>query len=310
MGDLVKHRIANKFREIVSGSPDGKPNWIAQIESPGDAGLFGPESVVWEVHSSVATLVGGVRALLLQAAHPAALAGVAEHSRYESDPLGRLAGTSRWLTITTFASTESIAREAMRVNAMHEKVTGNFTSKDGGEKPYQAKDPRYLLWVHCAFTESFLVAHQVFGDRLIADSPFAAGAPRALSQHDYADRYIAEWSKSALALGLTNAPQSSDELAAQMGRFVGDELCSSEQSRRVVQFILRPPLGRGPLMFYKFLAKSAIATLSDGQREVLGLKQVNSLWIPATRRLLGLLRWALGEKSPSHEAALARIKGR
>ena len=307
MGDLVKHRIANKFREIVSGSPDGKPHWIAQIEAPGDAGLFGAESVVWEVHSSVATLVGGVRALLLQAAHPAALAGVAEHSRYESDPLGRLAGTSRWLTITTFASTQSIAKEAARVNAMHEKVVGKFESKDGGEKPYQAKDPRYLLWVHCAFTESFLVAHQIFGARLILHSPFAAGAAKALSHHDYADRYIAEWSKSALALGLTKAPQSADELAGEMRRFVSEELCSSEQSRRVVKFILRPPLGRGPLWFYKFLAKSAIATLSDAQREVLELKQVSPLWIPATRRLLALLRWTLGEKSPSHQAALARI---
>lgn len=304
----MKHRIANKFREIVSGSPDGKPNWIAQIEAPGDAGLFGPESVVWEVHSSVATLVGGVRALLLQAAHPAALAGVAEHSRYETDPLGRLAGTSRWLTITTFASTQSIAREAARVNAMHEKVVGEFESKSGQAKPYQAKDPQYLLWVHCAFTESFLVAHQSFAARLISHSRFAPDAETPLSPHRYADRYIAEWSKSALALGLTKAPQSSDELAGEMDRFVREELRSSEQSRRVVKFILRPPLGRAPLLFYKFLAKSAIATLSDAQREVLELKAVSRAWLPATTLLLGLLKWTLGEKSPSHEAALARIE--
>jgi len=260
------------------------------------------------VHSSVATLVGGVRALLLQAAHPAALAGVAEHSRYETDPLGRLAGTSRWLTITTFASTQSIAREAARVNAMHEKVVGEFEAKSGESQRYAAKDPRFLLWVHCAFTESFLVAHQKFGVQLIHHSPFAQGGERELSSSHYADRYIAEWSKSALALGLTNAPQSSAELASEMERFVHQELRSSEQSRRVVKFILRPPLGRAPLLFYKFLAKSAIATLSDAQREVLELKQVSPLWIPATKRLLGLLRWTLGEKSPSHEAALARIR--
>ena len=263
---------------------------------------------MWEVHSSVATLVGGVRALLLQAAHPAALAGVAEHSRYESDPLGRLAGTSRWLTITTFASTESIAREAARVNAMHEKVSGEFQSKSGITKPYRAKDPRYLLWVHCAFTESFLVAHQTFASRLISHSQFAADSPTPLTPHQYADRYIADWSKSALALGLSKAPQSSDELAHEMERFVHEELRSSEQSRRVVQFILKPPLGRAPLLFYRFLAKSAIATLSDAQREVLELKAVSRAWIPATSLLLGLLKWTLGEKSPSHEAALARIE--
>jgi len=301
----VRARVANKFREIVSGSPDGKPTWVNEIAIGDDVGLFGPASAVWEVHSTVATLVGGVRALLLQAAHPAALAGVAEHSRYESDPLGRLAGTSRWMTITTFGSTQAIAREADRVNAMHKKVVGEFEGKSGATQAYAARDPRFLLWVHCAFTESFLFAHQAFGYRLLKESMQSSVATQA---HEIlADRYIHEWSKSAIALGLTTAPQSSKELQMEMDRFVAEELRSSEQSRRVVKFILRPPLGRPSLVFYKFLAKSAIATLSDDQREVLELKQVSRLWIPATALILGFLRWTLGDRSPSHETALERI---
>jgi uncharacterized protein (DUF2236 family) len=62
----------------------------------------------------MATLVGGVRALLMQALHPGSLAGVRNHSRYQNDPLGRLAGTIQWLTVTTFAARESILREAGR----------------------------------------------------------------------------------------------------------------------------------------------------------------------------------------------------
>ena len=84
--------FADKFRENVSGAKDGRPDWVNKMAIGDDAGLFGPGSAVWQVHGSIATLVGGVRALLLQAAHPAPLSGVAEHSRYESDPLGRLAG--------------------------------------------------------------------------------------------------------------------------------------------------------------------------------------------------------------------------
>ncbi|MFZ9250512.1 MAG: oxygenase MpaB family protein, partial [Candidatus Nanopelagicaceae bacterium] len=106
--------LANRFRLIVSGSQDGRPDWVSSIAEGDDEGLFGPESAVWKIHGSLATLLGGIRALLLQAAHPAPRNGVIEHSRYESDPLGRLAGTTRWLTLTTFASKDVIAREASR----------------------------------------------------------------------------------------------------------------------------------------------------------------------------------------------------
>ena len=136
-------RLANAFRQTVSGNPDGKPDWVDEIADGDDAGLFGPDSAVWEVHGSVSTLIGGIRALLLQAAHPAALAGVKSHSRYETDLLGRLQGTSKWLAITTFGPKSMIEREAARVNAMHERVKGFYRDKGGFEKPYIAKDDRF-----------------------------------------------------------------------------------------------------------------------------------------------------------------------
>ncbi|MEN9324640.1 MAG: hypothetical protein RL414_394, partial [Actinomycetota bacterium] len=185
-------RIADAFREMVSGSPDGRPAWVKFIEEGEDEGFFGPGSAVWQVHGSVPTLIGGIRALLLQAAHPAALAGVATHSRYESDLLGRLEGTSRWLTITTFASKSAIEREAARVNAMHSKVSGEYETRSGQRENYSASDPRFLLWVHCAFTESFLSAH------LACDYPLDEGA----------DAYVSQWRESAKPLGLTHAPST------------------------------------------------------------------------------------------------------
>ena len=287
----MKNRIANKFREIVSGSPDGRPDWVKLIAHGEGVGLFGPGSAVWQVHGTVATLVGGVRALLLQAAHPAALTGVSQHSRYESDPLGRLAGTSRWLTITTFGSTAAIANEAARVNAMHEHVKGKFQSKSGEVKSYRAADPRYLLWVHCAFTDSFLTAHQTFG------YPIAKGA----------DAYVQEWSKSALGLGLEHAPQSVAELKATMEEFLRNDLTTSAATAEVVKFILKPPLGLPALMFYRVLAKTAISTLTPAQQKILGLKPVNRVWRWLCARLLKLLSFTLGAQSPSQEVALERI---
>jgi len=287
----MKNRIANKFRQIVSGSPDGRPDWVKLIGHGEGVGLFGPGSAVWQVHGTVATLVGGVRALLLQAAHPAALTGVSQHSRYESDPLGRLAGTSRWLTITTFGSTAAIANEAARVNAMHDHVKGKFQSKSGEVKSYTAADPRYLLWVHCAFTDSFLTAHQTFG------YPIDRGA----------DAYVQEWSMSALGLGLEHAPQSVAELKATMEEFLRNDLTTSAATAEVVKFILKPPLGRPALMFYRVLAKTAISTLTPAQQKILGLKPVNRVWRWLCARLLKVLSFTLGEQSPSQEVALERI---
>jgi len=287
----VKSRIANRFRQIVSGSPDGRPDWVKQIEIGDDAGLFGVDSPVWKVHGDIATLVGGVRALLLQAAHPAALTGVAEHSRYESDPLGRLAGTSRWLTITTFGSTQAIEREAQRVNEMHKRVTGDYTNKSGESAPYKASDPRYLLWVHCAFTDSFLETHLAFNPE------FADG-----------DEYVRQWAKSAVGLGLKEAPLSRAELTATMDGFAAHELARSEHTAEVVRFIMKPPLGSAPLLFYRFLAKSAVYTLTPQQRSILGLKQVSRAWVTTTKYLLAALSWTLGKESPSQEVARSRIE--
>ena len=70
----------------------------------GDPGLFGPDSVTWRVIGDVATFIGGIRALLVQAAHQEVAAGVADHSRYQDDPLGRLSRTSAYVTATAFGA--------------------------------------------------------------------------------------------------------------------------------------------------------------------------------------------------------------
>ncbi len=49
---------------------------------------LGPESVAWRIHASPVTLLGGIRALMIQALHPAAMAGVAGYSSYQRDLWG------------------------------------------------------------------------------------------------------------------------------------------------------------------------------------------------------------------------------
>ena len=283
--------MADKFRENVSGSKDGRPDWVNTIAIGSGPGLFGPGSAVWQVHGCIATLVGGVRALLLQAAHPAPLSGVAEHSRYETDPLGRLAGTTRWLTVTTFAAAEVIESEAARVNAMHEHVKGEFKNKHGVEQSYKAKDPRFLLWVHCAFTDSFLKTHLALG------YPIDQGA----------DTYVAQWSKSAIPLGLTNAPMSVAELEAALNDFRANDLATVARTAEVVRFILNPPFKGPGKYFYKIISNAAIATLDQHELTLLGLNKRSTMWLKLARVSLGLFLAILGPEAPAVLVAKERV---
>src|SRR5579864_1810491 len=86
----------------------------------GDRGLVGPQSVTWKVHGHPATLIGGMRALLVQALHPLAMAGVAEHSDYRSDPWGRLHRTAAFIAATTYGTTAEADAAIARVHTIHE----------------------------------------------------------------------------------------------------------------------------------------------------------------------------------------------
>jgi len=291
LGALGGNRAADAFRKTVSGDASGAPEWSQQMAIGNDVGLFGPDSAVWQVHGCIATLVGGIRALLMQAAHPAALTGVAEHSAYDTDPLGRLERTTRWLTITSFGSTEAIEIEALRVREMHKRVEGNFEQRSGEQARYSASDPRYLLWVHCAFTDSFLRAHEELG--------------YALPQG--ADQYVNEWAKSAEPLGLSSAPQSKAELASVMDSFAQNEVASIAMTPPIVGFILKPPFSQGGLFFYRILANAAIATIDEPFLTVLGLKPRSRIWLKVSKALLDFLSYMLGHESPSQKIARARI---
>ena len=69
-----------------------------------DPGWFGPDSMTWRIHADRSMLIGGLRALYLQVLHPLAMAGVADHSSYREDPLGRLARTGRFVAATTYGT--------------------------------------------------------------------------------------------------------------------------------------------------------------------------------------------------------------
>lgn len=302
--NALQESLSKRFRRLLSGDPDGVPPWLDVIAAGDEPGLFLPGDAPWVVHADFGTLVGGIRALLMQALHPGSLTGVATHSRYEQDALGRLAGTIRWLTVTTFGSHAAVAGEAQRVNRMHKRVTGEYETSSGEQRPYKAADPDLLLWVHIAFMESFLRCHQMFAWRQIpvgTDDGAVAGETGA-------DAYIRLWSKSVAPIGLDSAPMNEVQLLVEIERYKR-ELVATPKTLDVVKFIKRPPLPLLARPVYSLLFEAAVVSLPIEFRALLGLRaKPREIIQPLTRGVLRFIRLAIGPESPIEDGAILRLR--
>ncbi len=291
--NAVQEYFSRKFRKLLSGAKDGMPPWLDAVAGGDDPGLFLPSDAPWVIHRDFSTLVGGIRALLLQAMHPGALAGVAQHSRYEEDPLGRLSGTIRWLTVTTFGSKEAVSQEANMVNRMHDRVSGTYIREKGQGLKYQASDKDLLLWVHIAFMDSFLRSHQLYSRAAIPGG---------------ADAYVHLWGKSVQPLGLDKVPKSETELVETLESYSNVLRCD-EKSRAVITWIKNAPLPLVAKPIYQLLFQAALSSLPSQIQQQIGMRSW-PLWIlrPMVTNLLAFLRFAIGPDSPIEDAAIARLR--
>ena len=284
----------------LSGNSDGRPQWVDTIRVGEDAGFFGPGSAAWAVHGGMATMVAGIRALLMQTLHPGAMAGVHDWSRYREDPLGRLSGTIQWLVTVTFADTVRAELESNRVGRFHDRVHGSYLDAAGVRRDYSAGDPELLSWVHIVFTDAFLESHLLWGG--------GRGRGGRGSIPGGADGYVREWAKAGELVGVQDPPRSAAELAAQLAAFTdAGVLKSDERVAEAVRFIRNPPLRRGMLPFYRVMFAGAVASLPREYRRMLGLRRSVLPVVWATGAVLGIVRMLLGASSTSEDAARARI---
>lgn len=273
--EFIRRRIENQVLSL-SGIALGQ----IDFENPkGDPGLFGPDSVSWQVHGDFTSmLIGGISALLLQALHPLALAGVWDHSNFRDDLLGRLRRTGQFISGTTYGSRADAEWLIDKVKTIHLKVSG--TAPDG--RAYAASDPALLTWVHVAEVHSFLQAHLRYRN------------PQ-LSEADQ-DRYYAEIALIAERLGATQVPRSRAEVAAYLTA-VRPELLCDKRSLEILRILLgAPPPSVLAAPVAKLLMQAGIDLLPDWAQEMLG-QQIN----PARSRIIHagvhslapVLRWAV-----------------
>ncbi len=285
-GLLLVDRLRERITEAASRPFKHAPYPLAKtLEHHGDPGLLGPDSVSWAVMGDVATFVGGVRALLIQAAHPEVVAGVGDHSRYRDDPLGRLSRTSAYVTATTYGAIPEVERAVAIVRRIHSPVAG--VSSRG--VPYDAGQPDLSAWVHNTLTDSFLVANQVFGGvRLEAGD---------------ADRFVVEQTRVGELLDARPLPNTADTLARWMVEH--PDIGPSPEMRDAVAFLTDPPLEVSLKLGYRVLLEAAVATIPPTLQAVLGVRGRRGA-VNVGRSAIGTLRWAMGY-SPSWRLALNRV---
>jgi uncharacterized protein (DUF2236 family) len=261
-------------------------------ENPADDGLFGPNSVVWRVNRDRCFPLAGIRSLMVQALHPLAMAGVAEHSTWKRDPFGRLAATSSYLLTTTYGDTASALAAAAWVRKIHVHVRG--TDPETGLH-YSAEDPALLLWVHAGMVDSVVDVVQRYG--------------RPIDAAD-ADRYVAEMVRFAEIVGVPR-----EDVPATV-RSLREYLESVElrratpAAREAIAIVLDPPdLDAETRDLWHDLGKVAVGTLPEWAREMYGFEAPppDVMEREPVRQLLGALDLAF-ESLPGVLEARQRIE--
>lgn len=179
-----------------------------------DLGYFGPGSLTWRIHSEPVAMVGGLRALLLQALHPGAMRLLADRSNFRDDPWSRFEGTVTYVGTLCFAPTAEVDAAAARVRTVHQALG--------------IDDPEQLAWVHACLVDSFLVA--------------ARAAGMGLSAADR-DCYVREQVRAAELVAVPDRliPRS----VADLDSFIAElrpTLAATREARDAARVVLLPPL--------------------------------------------------------------------
>ncbi|MEY3806464.1 MAG: hypothetical protein RIR69_1276 [Actinomycetota bacterium] len=274
--EQVRRALADALRDrVVGDNADQKREDI--MLAPGER-WFSDDRPIHIVHTDASMFIGGMRALLLQSLHPLAMAGVAQHSDYRSDPWGRLQRTADFLAATSFGPADLAEKTIARIRAVHTKVVG--TTTDG--RPYSASDPHLLRWVHVAELDSFIAAHRAYGAQKLDEKTY--------------DAYVEDMAVIARKLGVPAPPTSVQGLRDQliMYRY---ELASTPESRDAAKYLLlTPPLSLPARVPYSLIAAAAIAILPAWARNDLRLPYLpvteKAVVRPIGHAITSTIRWA------------------
>jgi uncharacterized protein (DUF2236 family) len=247
----------------------------------GDVGLFGPDSVAWHIHADPVMLIGGMRALLVQALEPRAMAAVDQHSRFREDPWGRLERTTSFVMNTIYGDDDAAEAACDRVRKVHARVHG-VDPVTG--RTYAGNDPDLLLWIHAVELESFVLVYRKYAGRL--------------SEQD-ADRYVVEMGRVAEMVELPRhmAPRSMGEVREYL-ESVRPTLQATPAAFDGLRVVLFPPMQLAYRPLWVVPTTAAIAILPRYARRMYRLPWVPGAALPVRAAMFPLSR-ALNWMTPT-----------
>jgi uncharacterized protein (DUF2236 family) len=251
--------------------------------------------IAWWINGEMAGLLGWGRAILLQVAHPLVAAGVAEHSQFTADPLGRLRRLRRTLDAMltlTFGTADEAAAVARHIDGIHGRVRGTLGEPVGAlpaGTPYFARDPALLRWVHATFVDSALRVYQLY-----------VGPLTSAEQ----DRYCAEATaiEPLLHIPAGYLPRNAAALQEYLNAMLASgQITVGDPARRIARALLAP-LGPPPLRPLEALVRLPIVgLLPPPVRAAYGFP-----WTPRHARTLAVSAALVRGVQPILPAALRR----
>lgn len=199
-------------------------------------GIFGPDSISWNINRESALFLGAGRAALLQLAHPWVAAALDQHSNLRHDPLARFHNTFRVVFTMIFGSLDQALAASRHLYQLHTHISGTLpepAARYAKHSHYQALDTGALTWVFSTLVESALLAHD------LVLPPLSAPERQA---------YYAESQRTAALFGIAPEALPSDWDAFErynQRMWDSDELGASPLSRGLAQRILK---GKGSLV--------------------------------------------------------------
>jgi uncharacterized protein (DUF2236 family) len=283
LSGVLRRALVGRVRAVFNDRARGEQPVVRSSNA-----LFPRESVIWQVHGDVTTMmVGGVSALLMQMLHPAALAGIWDHSTFRDDMLGRLRRTARFIAVTTYADRDDALAAIERVKDVHSRVTGTLPDST----PYSANEPHLLAWVHVTEALCFLDAWIRYGEP-------------GMSEADQ-DSYFAQFATIAQMLGADPVPETRAEAEALVEK-MRPTLAANARTKDVARLVLHqkaPARAAAPVQ--AMIMDAAVDLLPPWARRMHGLSDTR-LTTPIARLstlvIARTIRWAFASeiRSRSH----------
>jgi len=126
-------------------------------------GYFGPESMTWKLYREPSIMLGSMRALLLQIAHPAVAIGVSMYSNYTKDFVGRAHRTILSMVRLWYGDIPTANNSARRLHHIHSMIRGQMVWETEDEtivNPFCAADPDLLYWVLATIVDTTITLYE------------------------------------------------------------------------------------------------------------------------------------------------------